>query len=80
MKRSCTMLVLLAVASSLVGCGEANPTAKAPTPPSIDGSEFLLSEEPDGAVGVIAARESSEDGAPLVLVGRIGGASNPWVE
>ncbi|MEK6250009.1 MAG: hypothetical protein N2C12_17630, partial [Planctomycetales bacterium] len=39
-----------------------------------------LAEEPDGAMGVIAARESVEDGAPLVLVGRIGGCAKPWIE
>jgi hypothetical protein len=46
---------------------------------SIDGSKYLLAEEPDGAVGVIAARESVKDGEPVVVVGRIGGAANPWI-
>ena len=31
-------------------------------------------------MGVIAARKSAEDGEPLVLVGRIGGSQNPWIE
>jgi hypothetical protein len=47
---------------------------------SVDRTRYLLAEEPDGAIGVIEARESAADGAPIVLVGRIGGAANPWVE
>lgn len=60
----------------LVGCSE----NLAPKAASVDGSQFLLAEEPDGAVGVIAARESAVDGTPIVLVGRVGGAANPWIE
>jgi hypothetical protein len=31
-------------------------------------------------MGVIEARQLSEDGQELVLVGRIGGSANPWIE
>jgi len=67
-----------------MGCGTApapasSSTSHAPTT-SIDASQFKLIEEPEGAVGVIAARESAVDGAPLVLVGRIGGSANPWID
>lgn len=77
-------LTLLSAAVSLaavVGCGQAPespPTAKASV--TFDGAQFKLSDEPEGAVGVIAAREDAEDGAPLVLVGRVGGSAKPWVE
>ncbi len=69
----------------LLGCGSASESTAtaAPAPVAaivIDGSQFLLDEEPTGAVGVIMARESAEDGKPLVLVGRIGGAANPWID
>jgi hypothetical protein len=47
---------------------------------SLDGSKYLLTEEPEGAVGVIEARETAKDGYPIVIVGRIGGADNPWIE
>ncbi len=74
-----------ASASFLVGCSNVNESsataASAPaTAVDIDGGQFLLSEEPTGAIGVIVARESAEDGKPLVLVGRIGGAANPWID
>jgi hypothetical protein len=74
---------LLAVLATAIGCGTAPESAgivAQATAVNIDGSKFLLNEEPEGAVGVIAARESAEDGKPLVMVGRIGGAANPWIE
>ena len=82
------VIVFLAVAASvslplLSGCGEATEskaTAATNDPLEINGSQFLLDEEPTGAVGVIAARESAKDGKPMVLVGRIGGAANPWID
>jgi hypothetical protein len=79
------ILAFLMLISGLVissGCGtspDATPQLLS-TPVSVDASQYKLAEEPDGAVGVIAARESAEDGAPLVLVGRIGGCAKPWVE
>ena len=68
--------------SFATGCGSASnaSTQTATSASSIDGSQFVLTEEPDGAVGVIEARESAEDGDELVLVGRIGGEANPWIE
>ncbi|MEX2171485.1 MAG: hypothetical protein WD851_19355 [Pirellulales bacterium] len=79
MKTSFCALVLSATAAALVGCGTSGD-ATSVAPVSVDGSRFLLAEEPDGAVGVIAVRESAKNGDPIVVVGRIGGASNPWVE
>jgi hypothetical protein len=75
------ILALLMLISGLVissGCGTSPDATSKPV--SVDASLYKLAEEPDGAVGVIAARESAEDGAPLVLVGRIGGCAKPWVE
>lgn len=82
MKAPLPLLLLFATtAGTLVGCGEdaTTPTDGA-TPVSIDRSRFVLGEEPDGAVGVIAAKDQAEDGAPLVLVGRIGGSERPWID
>ncbi|MBA3481780.1 MAG: hypothetical protein H0T51_08195 [Pirellulales bacterium] len=76
-----TLLIVVA-ATAVTGCGSSSPSGDAVsvTPTAIDGSKYLLADEPDEAVGVIEARESAEDGAPIVVVGRIGGATNPWVE
>lgn len=80
MKPICRLftLALLLIAS---GCGSStNPEAALVTAAGFDGKQYLLNEEPDGAIGVIAARESSEDGKPLIMVGCIGGTANPWIE
>lgn len=75
-------LTVLAVSPAFVGLSgcESTPATRPTAQSDIDGRQFLLSEEPDGAVGVIAARESAQDGAPLVLVGRVGGSVNPWID
>jgi len=77
-----TLLTLVAGMAISSGCGTgANPMASlSSTPVNVDASQYQLADEPDGAVGVIDARESAEDGAPLVLIGRIGGCEKPWVE
>jgi hypothetical protein len=74
--------VSMSVAALFAGCGESPGSNSSPsaTAANVDASLYKLTDEPDGAVGVIAAHELAEDGAPLVLVGRIGGAANPWVE
>ena len=73
-----TMLALTA------GCGTTSSSPMAAvtgdTSIEVDGSKYVLSTEPEGAVGVIEARESVDDGSSLVLVGRIGGTADPWIE
>ena len=41
---------------------------------------FLLTAEPEGATDVIKVREEAEDQDDVVIVGRIGGSENPWVD
>ena len=76
------LLCIFGLLVSGVGCGTATTSPSQPlaTPADIDASLFTLAEEPEGAVGVIAAKEDAEDGAPLVLVGRIGGSEKPWID
>lgn len=74
------MLLLLVGVS---GCGQ--PAAQAISTTStktrpIDKSKYILNEEPDGAVGVMIAREDAKDQDDIVLLGRIGGRKNPWIE
>lgn len=49
-------------------------------PDGFDASKYVLTAEPDGAQNVIAARESVQDEGDIVILGRIGGGENPWVE
>lgn len=79
---------LLAVGVPLVlvlaGCGgdtEMSQTnSSSNSGPSAAGAKYVLASEPAGATDVIAARENAEDDAEIVVVGRIGGAVNPWVD
>jgi hypothetical protein len=84
MKNLTTPIVILASLLLIAGCTQdssTETTSTTNTPPSaIDGSKYLLNEEPTDVVTVIEAREQSEDGEDVVLVGRIGGSVNPWVE
>lgn len=83
MRLAINTLTLSVAVVGFTGCSSSSTddtAATAVTAASLDGSKYLLTEEPDGAVGVIAARESAEDGDPVVIVGRIGGSDNPWIE
>ena len=78
------LLSLVAGLLTLSGCGQesattpASPTANAAA--GIDGSKYLLSGEPNDAEQVIKAREATKDDDEVVIVGRIGGSKNPWIE
>lgn len=67
-----TMLIAIA------GCTQ-EPAEPAATS-RVDGTKYLLSQEPEGAKEVIQAREDAQEGEDVVLVGRIGGSANPWIE
>jgi len=66
----CAVTVLLLVAQHRVSF--------AADTPKID-EQFVLTEEPKGAVDVIALRASAKDQQDVIVVGRIGGKKNPWV-
>ncbi len=73
------MTVLLLAA----GCSEPDATESGPVTtggPSAEGKEYVLASEPAGAKDVIEAREHAEADAEIVVVGRIGGDVNPWVD
>jgi hypothetical protein len=78
MEKSLACLVACLFAFS--GCSEGTTTSPSDLTPAIDGSAFLLSKEPDGAAGVIKVREEAKDGDDVVLVGRIGGEEDPWID
>src|SRR5688500_12195265 len=71
----------------LVGCSSGTPapeqvavTQAAPRHPSPEGEKYRLDAEPAGAEEVIKVRADAADGDEVVVVGRIGGDVNPWVE
>jgi hypothetical protein len=65
-------LFIGAAALAFCGCGAPSGDERA--------SEFLLATEPAGAVEVLALRAASQDQQDVVVVGRIGGRQNPWIQ
>jgi len=47
---------------------------------TVDGSAFLLNEQPKAAESVIEVRQGAKDNDDVVIVGRIGGSKDPWIE
>jgi hypothetical protein len=65
----------------LLGCKPAATSTPAATgKPSAEGVKYLLNAEPEAAQAVAAARKSAKDAEEVVVVGRIGGSTDPWNE
>ena len=83
MQSKCITAMLLILLPGFSGCQQDSAqTTGSPSSEtlSVDGSKFLLSSHPEGAKDVIAVRETATDGDDVLVVGRIGGSANPWVE
>ena len=74
MKKFVAVVAGFAFLGLLAGCSQESFT------PEVNGSKFLLTAEPEGANDVIKVREDAKDGEEVVVVGRIGGSENPWVD
>ena len=73
----------LSLIVTLVGCSAETSTTsaeKAPAMAAVDGSSYLLNSEPEGAGDVIKVRNEAANDDDVLIVGRIGGSSNPWIE
>ena len=68
----------------VIGCAQESPTTTAPqatnSAAEVDGSKYLLNSEPEDGAGVVKVREEAKDQDDVVIVGRIGGSENPWIE
>ena len=71
---------LVLIVGIMIGCGNSKTDTVKKAGNQVDGSSFLLAAEPEGVLGVKAARESVQDNDEVVVVGRIGGGLNPWVD
>jgi hypothetical protein len=69
MTRNACFAALAAVL--LAGCSQSNQPA---------GSEYVLAAEPAGALGIVEARETVQNDDEVVLIGRVGGDTDPFVE
>jgi hypothetical protein len=75
MVRTIWILTLSALLCSL-GCTSSKDPAVVLSP---EASKYLLTTEPADAKAVAAAKKDVEDGAEVILVGRIGGSESPFV-
>lgn len=81
--RSCFVAGVIAGVLMAAGCSQedTNPKSNASNLSiEIDGTKFLLASEPAGATDVIKVREAAQDSDDVVIVGRIGGSEDPWVD
>lgn len=83
--KTLSSLIILTFAAMTAGCDQSatapssqttSTTSAAPTA----SAEMLLNKQPENARPVAEVRESAKDGADVTILGRIGGAENPWVE
>jgi hypothetical protein len=81
-----SFLTLLLGLSALAGCSRDTASQSESDQPVTEtvaataAADLLLVSEPAGAGGVIAVRQQASDGDDVVVVGRIGGSENPWIE
>jgi hypothetical protein len=86
MKTFILKAAFLSLIATLVGCSsETSSTTpisaeKTPEMAAVDGSSYLLDSEPEGAGNVCKVREEAANDDDVLIVGRIGGSSNPWIE
>ncbi|SFJ43321.1 hypothetical protein [Planctomicrobium piriforme] len=78
MKNCHALLLTGMLLTSAIGCAP-SPSAPAVTQTAPD-AKYMATSEPAGAVGVGAARETAKDEEDVVLVGRIGGSTKPFVD
>lgn len=81
MKRTDSFLLFSLVSGLLLlsGCADEVELPSSSSGPAVDGSQFLLSADPGDATEVIQTRKEASDGDDVVLVGRIGGSADPWI-
>src|SRR5947208_11897279 len=61
------------------GCNQSSSPVASNSAPPVSGAKYLLTAEPAGAKGVSDVRQGATDGDDVVIVGRIGGSTKPWV-
>jgi hypothetical protein len=96
MKIAVNLFVVFGLLVGILGCSDQTGTnsnttghgahngepgkVEPPVAPSKEGRKFVLDQSPENPQEVIAARESVEDGEEVVILGRIGGSADPWIE
>ncbi len=80
-RRMWSVGAMMFAAGLLAGCGSKAPApTAAPAGPAPEGAQFVLPAAPENAQGVLAVRQTAAGGEEVVVVGRIGGSTQPFVE
>ena len=74
-----SLFVIVACFSFCSGCAETS-AAIDESAEGIDGSRFVMTEEPAGVMCVCDVRDVLPSDEPIAILGRIGGLENPWTE
>ena len=82
MFRNIKLIGCLLTITVVTGCSTENGSEKADTArqASAEGAVYLTPTAPDAPLDIIPMRESIGSGEDVVVVGRIGGSHEPWVE
>ena len=86
MKMKMTRALVLATFTlfAITGCtgekSDDNSTEDSAAVEQVDASQFVLAAAPDNALTVLAVKDSAENGDDVVISGRIGGSSHPFVD
>lgn len=72
-------IVVGVLCGMLCGCADFGSVEKESETVQIDGAQFLLESEPEGAQDVIQVRSDAKDSDEVIVTGRIGGSRDPWV-
>ncbi len=75
-----SLILSIMLTAMLTGCGENDKPADVASGPSEAGQAMLLANEPANAMSVREVFESQQQEGKVVVVGRIGGSRNPWVD
>lgn len=78
MKTFCFVAGALLVCVAIAGCDFS--AGDAPSGANVDGSKYLSTSEPEGSQDVLQVRETAQNDDEVVIVGRIGGSENPWID
>src|SRR5262245_27293657 len=81
MKRKIGWTLLLLGGLVVVGCTKgtnSSPNDNKTAEVTVDKTKYLLAAEPTGIQGVVEVREKAKDGDSVVVVGRIGGDTQPF--
>ncbi len=71
---------LTAIGALLCLCSAGCMGSSATAPANTENSQFKLASEPPGACDVMDFRDKAKDGQSFVVLGRVGGGVNPWIE